>query len=181
VVAIAIDSTGLKQFGHDEWHQEKYKLSAKRSWRKLHIAVDTDRFIHACDLTNRFSAYCQSVETLAKQVDQKIGHVTDDGSYDKNPTYETLTNHFSNADVVISPDSDAVYNRSSHPQRNRNLQEIKKFGRIVWQRIRNYGRRNYYELAIFRYKKILGGRLHVTELSRQKKTRLCLAVVFLTG
>lgn len=39
LAAIAIDSSGLKRFGRDEWSQEKYKISAKRSWRKLHIAA----------------------------------------------------------------------------------------------------------------------------------------------
>ena len=168
VAAIAIDSTRLKIFGRGEWHEEKYKLSAKRSWRKLHIAVDTNHFIHACDLTDRFSADCESVETLVKQIKKTVNHVTADGAYDKNPTYETLTNFFPKADVVIPPDSDAVYDKGAHPQRNQILQEIKTFGRIVWQRIRNYGRRNYSELAIFRYKKILGGRLHAIEFSRQK-------------
>ncbi len=40
VAAIAIDSTGLKRFGRDEWKQEKYAILAKRSWRKLRLAVD---------------------------------------------------------------------------------------------------------------------------------------------
>lgn len=31
LVAIAIDSTGLKRFGRDEWHQGKHKISGKRS------------------------------------------------------------------------------------------------------------------------------------------------------
>lgn len=48
------DSTGLKGFGRDEWHQEKYKVSPKRSWRKLHIAVDDEHIIHACGLTDKF-------------------------------------------------------------------------------------------------------------------------------
>jgi hypothetical protein len=85
VVAFAIDSTGLKRFGRGEWHTEKYKLSAKRIWRKLHIAVGVNHVLHGCDLTDRFSADCQSVETLAKQVEEKVSHVTADGSYDKNP------------------------------------------------------------------------------------------------
>lgn len=33
--AIAIDSTGLKRFGRDEWHQEKHRVSSKRSWRNM--------------------------------------------------------------------------------------------------------------------------------------------------
>ena len=45
VHAIAIDSTGLKRFGRGEWHQEKYKLSNKASWRKLHLAVNQSHYL----------------------------------------------------------------------------------------------------------------------------------------
>ena len=68
VVAIAIDSTGLKRFWRGEWHQEKYKLSGKRSWRKLHVAVDNQHIIHGSELTDRFSHDCKSVEPLSKQI-----------------------------------------------------------------------------------------------------------------
>ena len=38
---IAIDSSGLKCYGQDEWVREKYgEISEKRNWRKLHISVD---------------------------------------------------------------------------------------------------------------------------------------------
>jgi hypothetical protein len=37
-----------------------------------------------------------------------------------------------------------------------------------WQRVRGYGKRNYSELCIQRYKKILGSKLHAREFSRQK-------------
>lgn len=166
--AIAIDSTGLKRFGRGEWHQEKHKISPKRSWHKLHIAVDDKHIIHGCDLTDRFIADCQTVETLSEQIDIAVGHVTADGAYDKNPVYENLSKHFGDADIVIPPSSNAVYNKNNHKQRNRSLQEIKTFGRMAWQRIREYGRRNYSELAIQRYKKTLGDKLHARELSRQK-------------
>ena len=172
VAAIAIDASGLKRFGRGEWHAEKYKLSAKRSWRKLHITVDNKHIFHSSDLSDRFSADCNSVETLAKQIDESVDHVTADGAYDKSPTYQRLSNHFPQADIVISPASDAVYDKNGHTQRNRNLQEIKTFGRMIWQRVRNYGRHNYSELAIFRYIKILGGRLHAIELSRQKNEKV---------
>ena len=168
VVAIAIDSTGLKRFGRGEWHQERYTLSEKRSWRKLHIAVDTKHIIHGSDLTDRFSSDCQSVETLAKQVDCTVDHMTADGSYDKNPVDNTLSNYFEKALIIMPPDRDAVYDKNNHQQRNRNLQEIKTFGRLNWQRVRNYGRRNYSELAMQRYKKILGDQLHARNLLNQK-------------
>jgi len=168
IAGIAIDSTGLKRFGRGEWHQEKHKISPKRSWRKLHIAVDNKHIIHSCSLTDRFIADCQTVEILAKQIDSTVEQITADGAYDKTPVYETLSKYFEGADIIIPPDSDAVYNKDNHHQRNRNLQEIKTFGRMAWQKLREYGRRNYSELAIQRYKKILGNALHAREISRQK-------------
>ncbi len=168
VVAIAIDSTGLKRFGRDEWHQEKHHISGKRSWRKLHIVVDNDHLIHATALTDRFTSDDQSVDELVGQINQDVEHITADGAYDKNPVYETLSHRFVNADIIIPPARDAVYAKHNHAQRNRNLQEIKTFGRMPWQRARDYGKRNYAELSIQRYKKILGNQLHARTLSRQK-------------
>ena len=83
LAAIAIDSTGLKRFGRDEWHQEKHKVSAKRSWRKLHIAVDGGHYIVGSALTDRFVNDSQEVERLLEQIDGPIGHFTGDGAYDE--------------------------------------------------------------------------------------------------
>ena len=168
LAAIAIDSTGLKRFGRNEWHQEKHKVSAKRSWRKLHIAVDDKHTIHGAELTHRFVSDDSVVPKLIEQIDIKVDCATADGAYDSFDVYEALLAKFPDANIVIPPSSDAVYNKDNHAQRNRNLQEIKMFGRMNWQRVRHYGKRNYSELAIQRYKKILGSQLHARELPRQK-------------
>lgn len=39
ILAVAIDSTGLKRFGKDEWHQKKHKVNAKRNWRKAPLGL----------------------------------------------------------------------------------------------------------------------------------------------
>jgi hypothetical protein len=41
-VHLLIDSTGLKVFGAGEWLQERHGARARRTWRKLHLAVDAD-------------------------------------------------------------------------------------------------------------------------------------------
>lgn len=133
IVAIAIDSKGLKRFGRDELHQERHKVSAKRSWRKLHIAVDEEHFIQGADLTSRLTADERVVDDLIEQINLDVNQVTADGAYDKNHVYESLVNKFENIDVIIPPDSDSVFNKNNHWQRNRNLQEIKTFGRMRWQ------------------------------------------------
>jgi len=166
--AIAIDSTGLKRFGRDEWHQEKHKVSAKRSWRKLHIAVDENHYIQAGLLTDRFVSDDSAVEDLIEQIDMEVEHVTADKAYDKNPIYQKLSDRFENADIVIPPSSNAVYHEGNHELRNRNISEIKTYGQSSWQREHNYGQRNYSELGVQRYKRILGRQLHARKMARQK-------------
>ncbi len=39
---VAIDSTGLKVFGDGEWKVKKHGAEKRRTWRKLHLAVDVD-------------------------------------------------------------------------------------------------------------------------------------------
>lgn len=39
---IEIDSTGLKVFGEGEWKVKKHSAEKRRTWRKLHLAVDVD-------------------------------------------------------------------------------------------------------------------------------------------
>src|SRR3954447_6229310 len=41
-VDVVIDSTGLKVFGAGDWLHEKHGGKPRRSWRKLHLAVDPD-------------------------------------------------------------------------------------------------------------------------------------------
>ena len=40
---------------------------------------------------------------------------------------------------------------------------------MEWQRRRDYGKRNYSEIAIQRYKRILGNKLHARDFDRQKQ------------
>lgn len=169
LAAIAIDSTGLKRFGRDEWYQEKYKVSAKRSWRKLHIAVDGDHYIVGSALTDRFVNDSQEVEGLLGQIDETIEHVTADGAYDENAVYEEVLKNSPAADIVIPPDKNAVYSNKNSTLRNRNILEIMLFGRMLWQHFRKYGKRNYSELAIQRYKRILGNTLQAREFIRQRQ------------
>ena len=41
-VTVVIDSTRLKVFGAGEWHLEKHGGKPRRTWRKLHLAIDPD-------------------------------------------------------------------------------------------------------------------------------------------
>ena len=169
IAAIAVDSTGLKRFGRDEWHQEKHSVSPRRSWRKLHIAVDENHYIQASTLTDRFVNDEEVVEELLEQIPGEIDHFTGDGAYDKTSVYKSVSTHSPDVELVIPPAKNAVVNEERHEQRNRNILEISENGRMDWQRQRNYGRRNYSELGVQRYKRILGRAMHAREFTRQKQ------------
>ena len=169
VHAIAIDSTGLKRFGRSEWHQEKYEISSKASWRKLHIAVNQDHYIEAADLTDKFSHDDQSVAPLLQQITEPIDHFSADGAYDETPVYDAIIEHSPAVNVVIPPRANAVLNDNAADMRNRNIQEIKDIGRMQWQNIQEYGRRNLSELAVQRYKRIIGDSLRARDLVCQKQ------------
>lgn len=168
VGAIAIDSTGLKRFGRDEWHQEKHKVSAKRSWRKLHVAVSDDHYIHGCELTDRFASDEATVDDLFDQIAVDASHFSADGAYDSFDIYDKVNDKFPSAEVAIPPDRNAKISDSNHVLRNHNLEIIKDCGRMNWQRQVQYGRRNNSELCIQRYKKVLGTSLHARDFDNQK-------------
>ena len=167
--AIAIDSTGLKRFGRGEWHREKYELSSRASWRKLHLAINQNHYIEACKLTDRFSHDDQQIKGLLEQIDDVIDHFSADSAYDETPVYNAVTEHSPNVSVVIPPKRNAVLNDKAASQRNSNIIQIAATGRMNWQRNRQYGRRNYSELGVQRYQKTFGDTMHSREFSRQEQ------------
>ena len=52
-------------------------------------------------------------------------------------------------------------------QRNEHIETINEKGRAAWQDITNYGRRSLVELAMLRYKTLIGNKLKARELPRQ--------------
>jgi len=169
IKAIAIDSSGLKCYGQDEWHSQKYGIKSKKAWRKIHLVVDNHHIIQCSELTDQNTQDVTVVDKLVRPIDKKVRHVSADTAYDTNSSYDTFHDRFPNADIVISPKKEAVYDDRNHFYRNRNVEEIQCYGRMGWQMRRNYGRRNNSELAIQRYKRILGNRLHARDFDRQKQ------------
>lgn len=170
VKMIAIDSTGLKCYGQDEWVREKYnEISEKRNWRKLHVSVDQYNIIQTAELTDRKTHDVSVVDSLIKPMPNNVKQFTADTAYDTNHVYNSIDTSFSNVDIVIPPRRNAIDDKQNHWMRNRNLREINIYGRMKWQNDHDYGKRNQAERAIGRYKRILGNRLHSREMTRQRQ------------
>lgn len=172
IVAIAIDSTGLKLFGKDEWHQEKHQVHAKRSWRKAHFAVKLNHIIESAVLTYKNVMDDQAVEAICSQITEPVLHITADKMYDTDAVFQTLETHFPNADIVIPPKDNTFADERHQPKRMSNLVAYMALGVTKWQKLKQYGRRNISEMAMQRYKKIIGPKLHSRNFSNQQQEML---------
>lgn len=109
-----------------------------------------------------------------------------DGAYDGEPIYQAVTGHTPDAAVVIPPRSTAVPSdttETASTQRDRHIQMIKERGRLGWQRAVDYGRRSLGEVAMLRYKTLIGRSLHARTLPRQKTEAkvACKVINIMTG
>jgi hypothetical protein len=140
-----IDSTGLKVFGAGAWLQEKHGRKSRRSWRKLHLAVDVNTgLIVASILTEQDVDDPSQVGPLLDQIEQEIRQVTADGTYDGDPTYETITSRDPQIQVVIPPRVTAQPSAQfeTHPStRDTHLLMIQSLDRLGWQEASGYGTR----------------------------------------
>ena len=171
-VHLLIDSTGLKVFGAGEWLQEKHGARARRTWRKLHLAVDADTgTVMASILTGNDVGDPSQVAPLLDQIDAGIASVMADGAYDGAPTYDTVAAHGDDIAVIIPPHVTAVLSAAAaqnSSQRDKHIASIAVHGRLGWQKESGYGRRALVETAMGRYKAIIGRRLRARSLSGQR-------------
>jgi hypothetical protein len=169
-VTLVIDSTGLKVYGAGEWHRDKHGVRGRRTWRKLHLAVDAaTNTIAAATLTTSSEGDAGQVGPMLDQTEGLIDTVMADGAYDGEPTYQRGAERDPAATVIIPPRSTAVPGSTADPtQRDGHIRSIADKGRLGWQRETDYGRRSMAETAMSRYKCILGDHLHARKLSGQQ-------------
>jgi transposase len=171
-IHLLIDSTGLKVFGTGEWLQEMHGAKARRTWKKLHLAVDADTgTIMASTLTGNDVGDPSQVAPLLDQIEATIASVTADGAYDGMPTYEVVASYGEDIRVIIPPHATAVLSAEAmhNPsQRDQHILSIAARGRLGWQKETDYGQRALVETAMDRYKAIIGSRLRARSVSGQQ-------------
>lgn len=186
-VHVVIDSTGLKVFGVGEWQLQRHGGKPCRVWRTLHVAVNPDTGdILAAELTSTDEGDASLVGPLLDQIPGPITSVTADGAYDGDPVYRTVAAREPEAAVIIPPRSTAVPSETAETaptQRDRHIQMIEDHGRLGWQKVVNYGRRSLGEVAMLRYKTLIGRSLHARTLPTQKVEAVfgCKAINLMTG
>jgi len=168
---VVIDSTGIKVYGEGEWKTRQHGISKRRTWRKLHLAVDeaTGEILSSVVTDNS----CHDSEVLGELLDEiedPISQVDADGAYDTACCYDYIDER--DAVAGIPPQRNAKIwfhgNRKGprHP-RDENLRKIRLVGRKKWKRVINYHRRSLAETTMFRLKTAFGGKVSSRKMDRQ--------------
>ncbi len=157
---LVLDSTGLKVYGEGEWKVRRHGYSKRRTWLKLHLAIDPQTHeIQAAVASDPGVTDEEAVPCLLGQVDNPVSGAGADGAYDRRTVYEELDRR--GARAVIPPRRDAKIRRhgnASGPRlaRDENLRRIRQVGRRAWKEESGYHRRSLAETAMFRIKTIFG-------------------------
>jgi hypothetical protein len=171
-IDVVVDSTGLKVFGEGEWKMRKHGKSKRRTWRKLHLAVNPDTHeIEAETLTENGCDDASQVDDLLDQVTGKVDGFYGDGAYDQRKTYETLQQR--NIRAIIPPRRNAKIwqhgNAGKRPlSRDVAIREIRRRGRRQWKERVGYHRRSLSETAMYRMKCCFGDHLKNREVENQR-------------
>jgi hypothetical protein len=129
---VIVDSNGLKVYDKDEWHQEKHAVPARRTWRRLHLAIDENHQVLACELTTPEVGDPTAVPDLLAQITTPFDTFMGDGAYDGEPVSQAVLNKQPNAQVVVPPHKNAICSDAGGTQRDQHIQTIAEQGRIAW-------------------------------------------------
>ena len=170
-VHLVVDSTGLKIYGEGEWKVRQHGWSKRRTWRKLHLAVDEHtQEIVVADLTENSTGDQEHLPALIEAVPDEITlrQVSADGIYDTHECYDAV--HERGATLVTPPRKNAVLpppDTPPHP-RHHAIRDCHIKGRKRWKKESGYHRRSLSETAMFRFKTTFGATLASRKLPQQK-------------
>jgi hypothetical protein len=166
-IYVVVDSTGLKVYGEGEWKVRQHGYSKRRTWRKLHLAVNEATMeIVAAVGSIRDMSDKEVLPDLLEQISEQVSQVSGDGAYDYMSCYKAIENV--GARATIPPRRRArVWGNGQMDERDKNVREIRKVGRKRWKKGSNYHRRSLVETQMMRIKTIFGEKLSSREFEAQ--------------
>ncbi len=145
ITDLAIDSTGLKVFGEDEWKVRKHGAEKWLVWHKLHLAVDpATHDIVAAEVSLENVHDAQVVPTLLNPLRRKLGRVYADSAYVSNASHQLISRK--GATACIPPRKSAGLWKKGHPRNHR---------------------RSLAETAMYRFKQLLAGKISLRHYNGQ--------------
>ena len=136
---------------------KKQGVEKRRTWRKLHLAVDVDTHEAISVVVSLvYVGDSEVLPTLLTPLRRKVSAVSADGAYDTKNCHETLKNKGSTA--LIPPRKNAALWGDGHP-RNKVVTAVKNGTISEWKTESGYHYRSISEAAMSRYKGLTSGKL----------------------
>lgn len=160
---LVIDSTGLKVYGEGEWKVRKHGWSKRRTWRKVHLAMDANTGqICAALMTHQDEGDGEVLPDLLDQIpaDVMIDTIGGDGAYDTKPCHAQIAAR--GASPSIPPREGAKPWPARTPGatwRNAAIAAIEGSSRREWKQATGYHRRSLAETLMYRLKVLTGSSL----------------------
>ncbi|XDJ35223.1 MAG: IS5 family transposase [Burkholderia sp.] len=170
-IYLVVDSTGLKVYGEGEWKVRQHGYSKRRTWRKVHLALNANTGqVHAALMTNQNVADGDALAKLLDQIprEKQIDVIGGDGAYDTKPCHAAIAAR--SAIPSIPPREGAVHWPADMPGaawRNGAVDAIARDGRREWKQDSGYHRRSLAENAIYRFKTLTGNCLWARHIASQ--------------
>lgn len=158
-IHLVVDSSGIKIYGEGEWKMRLYGKEKRRTWRKLHIAVNEKTHDIVMSVVTHANVHDTEVFESLLSNDRKyqVGQVTGDGAYDTHSYYNATANI--GAKPCFPPRAGAARNKPINEGtrlRNHTVGRVRELGLKKWKVKNNYHRRSMAETAFLRLKKIFG-------------------------
>ena len=173
---IVIDSSGLKVYGEGEWKVKKHGKGKRRTWRKIHIAVDPKgQEIILSYLGTNGEADCEAMPRISASLPKSIQNAFVDGAYDTEISYQAT--YKQGIRLIVPPRRGAIihdlFKKPWMTNRNLALCMIEAFGnddkaRKTWKECSGSHKRSLAETAFYRWKSIFGERLMTRTLENQR-------------
>ena len=111
---VVVDSTGLKTFGEGEWKVRQHGVGKRRTWRKIHLAVDANaKDIIGIEVSTADWHDNEVFPDLLAQVEGEVAQVSADGAYDTESAHVAISG--CGAKATIPSRDGAVFWGDDHP------------------------------------------------------------------
>ncbi len=110
-ITLIVDSTGLQMHGGNDWCAKKYGgKKPRKTWRKLHVALDPDSGeIAASELTIEHVGDETALPSLLAKTDAEVERFLADGACDGQGVYECLASKYGpDIEFIKPPPKNAV-------------------------------------------------------------------------
>ena len=167
---VVVDSTGIKIYGEGEWKTRQHGVSKRRTWRKLHLAIDeSSGEILMGEVTTNGYGDCEILESLLEGIEGEIEQVSGDGAYDTFGCHEAIQKRGAKATIPPQKNARPTHGEgepAEHP-RDKILEQIDALGRKGWKEESDYHRRSIAENTMFRLKVTFGGKVSSRDFDNQ--------------